>query len=385
MLKFLSFLFIADMAFATTIVTVKPVDFKAELEELKIQGFDVAGIDLEQGTVDVVLPDNAVDYFKTVINKNVIHTQTLAAPDTEYKTPDKVSAALRDYASRYPGQAVPVIVGASVENRLIHALKISNNVIYKSNKKKTVLFNAMHHAREIMTPEIILDMIDYLLTKSNEPQVKDWLDNLEIWAVPMLNVDGNNKVWSGSSMWRKNTKNGYGVDLNRNYPHKWGTCNGSSGSTSSDVYRGPSAGSEPETQALMNLVGMIKPLFNISYHSYSEIVIYPEGCQGSRLPDSVRSVYEGHGKTLASKLVRDSGSGTYTAGTSWELLYATDGTDIDWMFHTHGVMSYVIEVNSSNQGFQPSYQKWRDATVEKQRPGWMYILDEATKAAKNVR
>ena len=40
--------------------------------------------------------------------------------------------------------------------------------------------------------------------------------------------------------------------------------------------------SEPETRALMGLVANIKPVFDISYHSYSELVLYPYGCQGQR-------------------------------------------------------------------------------------------------------
>ena len=128
-----------------------------------------------------------------------------------------------------------------------------------------ILYNSMHHAREVMTPEIGIDMVEYLLTRyGSDEKVTKWVNENEIWVVPMLNVDGNNRVWSGDSMWRKNTRNSYGVDINRNYPHEWGACNGSSGSTWSQTYRG-SAASEPETRYLMGLVANIKPVFDISY------------------------------------------------------------------------------------------------------------------------
>jgi hypothetical protein len=32
----------------------------------------------------------------------------------------------------------------------------------------------------------------------------------------------------------------------------------------------------------MGLVANVKPVFDISYHSYSELVLYPYGCQGQR-------------------------------------------------------------------------------------------------------
>jgi hypothetical protein len=85
-------------------------------------------------------------------------------------------------------------------------------------------------------------------------------------------------------------------------------------------------------------------------------------------------VVEKIGKELASKLKKDDGKGTYTAGTAPDLLYSVDGGDIDWLYAVAQVIPFVIEVNSTSQGFQPSYSKWRDLTVRNQRDGWKYIL-----------
>ncbi len=122
----------------------------------------------------------------------------------------------------------------------------------------------------------------------------------------------------------------------------------------------------------MNFVKQIQPVFSISYHSYSEIVIYPYGCQGQRT--ETREVVEKIGKELAGLLKKDDGRGSYTAGTAPELLYSVDGGDIDWLYAVGGVIPYVIEVNASSQGFQPSYAKWRDLTVKNQQSGWKYLL-----------
>jgi hypothetical protein len=64
----------------------------------------------------------------------------------------------------------------------------------------------------------------------------------------------------------------------------------------------------------------------------------------------------------------------YTAGTAWETLYSVDGSDIDWMYATYQVIPYVIEVNSSRDGFQPDYSK-RQPTVELNRNAWQLLLD----------
>jgi hypothetical protein len=182
----------------------------------------------------------------------------------------------------------------------------------------------------------------------------------------MFNLDGNNKMWNEDSMWRKNTRNGHGVDINRNYPAGWNSCNGSSASTSAQDYRGTAPASEPETQAMMNFVGSIKPVFNISYHSYSEIVIYPYGCRPRRTP--AEEAVETVGAEIGKKL-------DYKPGTAWQLLYNADGGDIDWMYTEHQVIPYVIEVNSTWDGFHPDYSKMRDKTVLRNRAGWMHLLN----------
>jgi hypothetical protein len=181
----------------------------------------------------------------------------------------------------------------------------------------------------------------------------------------MFNVDGNNKMWNYDSYWRKNTRGGFGVDLNRNYPTGWDACNGSSGSQSSQTYRGESPASEPETQAMMAFIKDIRPVFDISYHAYSELVIYPFGCGDQRT--QTKEVVEKIGKEIGSLL-------GYDPGTAWELLYNADGGDIDWMYDAYQVIPYVIELNNRRAGFHPKYSKWRDKTVELSRAGWQHLL-----------
>ncbi len=287
------------------------------------------------------------------------------APDEEYKTPEEIEAILMDYAERFPRIAKLEVIGQSFEGRNIYAMKISDNVDRREIWEPTILFNAAHHAREVMTPEVALDIIDRLLMGYFRSfKVTSWVMSNEIWVVPMVNPDGNNRVWTEDKWWRKNTRGGYGVDLNRNYPYDWGACNGSSDSTYSGTYRGEFPASEPETQALMALVENIRPVFDISYHSYSELVIYPFGCDGKNAEEIVQNI----GKEIAGRL-------DYEPGTAWDLLYSVDGCDIDWMYGAYQVIPYVIEVSNMLDGFQPNYALNRDKTVKRNRLGWEYLLD----------
>jgi len=366
---------------AVEILTLKVQD-SSTIQALSQAGFDIAGIDFGENLVDIIVDETSkqtlLSQFQGVSIAKSTPIDPAIAPDQGFTKPAELNEFLYDLADRYPEIARLEVVGKSHEGRDIIALKISDNPNQRELDEPSVLFNGMHHSREVMTTEVVMDAAEYLLTRyGSDQKVTDWVENAEIWVLPMLNPDGNNKVWNGSSMWRKNTRESYGVDLNRNYPYNWNSCKGSSCSPFSQTYRGRSPGSEPETKVLMGLVERIQPVFDISYHSYSELVIYPYGCPGKKT--ATREVVEGIGKKMASLIPSDTGRGTYRPGTAWELLYAADGGDIDWMYGAHHVIPYVVELNSSRLGFQPDY-RWRQPTVEKARASWSFLLDRLTQS-----
>ncbi|NRA47230.1 MAG: hypothetical protein HRU09_19950, partial [Oligoflexales bacterium] len=258
--------------------------------------------------------------------------------------------------------------------RLISA----NSAQGDQSDKPSILFNGTHHARELMTTEVVLDIAEYLLSNYDQnEEIQGWLDRYRIVLVPLVNPDGNQKVYDGNRWWRKNTwlrrNRVTGVDLNRNYPTLWNGCNGSSGGTGSQDYRGPSPASEPETKAMMALVAEYKPILNISYHSYSELILYPYGCRSERNPS--KQIFNEIALEMKKAIIDDNGrANTYEVGTAPELLYQADGTDLDYQWQEHDVIAYTIEINSRAAGFQPSYGRWRDITVERQRGSWKTLL-----------
>ncbi len=349
-------------------------DFHKTFKKLSELDIDIAGVNIKKKEIDILIND--YDYQKLSNEKFSIHIAEVKGitkgPDAEYKTPDEIAEILNRFHSLYPNITKLESIGKSIEGRDIWAMKISDNPDTLELEEPAVLFNSMHHAREVMSPEVSLDIIETLLTKYNtDKQIQTWVNQNQIWILPMFNVDGNNKMWEKDRWWRKNNRGGYGVDLNRNYPTGWNKCRGSSGWRWSQTYRGKNPASEPETQAMMSFVAKIRPVFDISYHSYSELVIYPFGCSPERTP--TQEVVERIGKEVASKL-------DYTAGTAWELLYNADGGDIDWMYDAYQVIPFVIELNSNSEGFQPDYSKWRDKTVKRNRAGWMHLLDRLSQS-----
>ena len=104
-----------------------------------------------------------------------------------------------------------------------------------------------------------------------------------MWVAPMVNPDGHEHTRTQDRLWRKNRRRNpdgsIGVDPNRNYGYMWGTLNVNTSShvPVDETYVGPRAFSEPETRAVRNLVA--RELFGgvLTYHSYSQLILYPWG------------------------------------------------------------------------------------------------------------
>ena len=193
-----------------------------------------------------------------------------------------IEASLAATAAAYPGIAQLVDLsatygpGPTYEGRSILALKISDSVASEEDEP-ALLFVSCHHAREIITPEIALDLIAWLtMGYGSDPQATAWVDQNEIWIVPVLNPDGYTHVWNVNNMWRKNRKpvgsGQFGVDLNRNYPFGWDAGCGGATNPASETYRGPSAASEEEVQTLMGLALAQRFAKVIDFHSAGEEV-----------------------------------------------------------------------------------------------------------------
>lgn len=350
------------------------------LEDLNtLNEFDILGVDYNSGKAQVHASSSEIArivqlgfHISFAPQSQNFSTQSLSG----YTKPDEIIAYLDETQAAYPDIVRVFEAGKTIRGRSIRAVEISYHL--GDETKPVVYFNSMHHAREVMTAEVALDIIKTLTEgASNNSEIAGWLEKYRIVVLPQVNPDGNHIVHTTDNMWRKNAQGDdsstWGVDLNRNYPAYFNHCSGSSGSKSSQTYRGPHAGSEPETKAMMNLVSTYKPVLSISYHSYSELIIVPFGCENVK--NDSRPLFNSVSKQMNESIKNDKGvTGKYTVGTAPEILYSADGTDADWYWQEEGVVSFVIEVNSSKLGFQPDYKKWRDVTVENQRGGWMSII-----------
>ncbi|MCK2243262.1 MULTISPECIES: M14 family zinc carboxypeptidase [unclassified Crossiella] len=280
--------------------------------------------------------------------------------DAAYHNFAEVTAELRKAEADHSGIAQLRSIGKSHENRDLWMIKISDNVAADENEPE-VLFNCNQHAREHLTVEMCLRIVNRFTDGyTTDPAIKSFVDSREIWVIPSVNPDGSEyDVATGSyRSWRKNRQAPAGTDLNRNWDYNWGCCGGSSGSTSSDTYRGPSAFSAPETARLRDFVnsrvvgGKQQITANIDFHTFSELVLWPYGYTtadtGPGLTADDARTFQTLGRQMAA-------TNNYKPQQSSDL-YITDGSSIDWMWGRHKIWSYTFEMFPSSiwgGGFYP--------------------------------
>ncbi|RZU72765.1 zinc carboxypeptidase [Micromonospora kangleipakensis] len=292
---------------------------------------------------------------------------TLAFPpaDSNYHDYAELTAVVNQVVADHPAIARKTSIGTSYEGRDLMAVKISDNVGTDENEPE-ILFNAQQHAREHLTVEMAIYLLN-LFTDSygTDSRITNIVNSRELWIVPTVNPDGSEyDIATGSyRSWRKNRQpnsgSSYvGTDLNRNWSYQWGCCGGSSGSTSSETYRGPSAFSAPETSALRNFVnsrvvgGVQQIEANIDFHTYSQLVLWPFGYTTANTPTGMSADQYSTFATIGQQMAASNG---YTPEQSSDL-YIADGTSIDWMWAAHGIWAYTFEMypgSATGGGFYP--------------------------------
>lgn len=254
-------------------------------------------------------------------------------------------------------------IGKTIEGRDIISFKISDNPNVDEAEPE-VLYTAMHHAREPMSMMQLMYFVCSLLENyKTDTSAQRIINGTELYIIPCVNPDGyiyNEEVYNhdfdGTDYyWRKNRrdhKNGnYGVDLNRNYGHKWGLNNeGSSPDQYTATYRGLTAFSEPETMAMRNFCNERQFKGVLNYHSFSNVLIYPWGYDTvSSAPDA--GLFEKYAQLLTA-------DNNYLYGTCYETInYTTNGDANDWMYGEEKtkakIMAFTPEVGNGDDGFWP--------------------------------
>ncbi len=254
----------------------------------------------------------------------------------EYKDYRAISERMHQLALAAPGRVSIEGIGSSLDGRTIWALRIGTGT--------PMLVNGTLHAREWISAMVTTCVADRLVRDyDKDPKIRAFVDSTELWIVPVVNPDGYQHSWSTNRFWRKNRRDGHGVDLNRNFSVDWGGT-GSSKNKRSDVYHGAFPFSEPETAALRDLAKREGVKLHIDVHAYGQLLLYPWGYTAKPSPD--HALFGAIGDRIASAMFSTHDS-RYRLMRSVEL-YPASGTMTDWAYGEVNALSYTVELRPSS-------------------------------------
>ncbi|MBR3843895.1 MAG: hypothetical protein IKM39_00130 [Clostridia bacterium] len=179
-------------------------------------------------------------------------------------TYSSVQKEIKALAKKYPKLIQVASIGKSVQGRDLTLMKVG-----KGKQKACII--AGIHARESMTVSYLMRCVEEFCAaygsksgKYSGFDMKNLLDNYTLYIVPLSNPDGLEiisgrdkpevKITYREEMTMEDYKaNANGVNLNKNFPLLWNQIDNKVVLPDPEGYKGPSAGSEPETKALMKL------------------------------------------------------------------------------------------------------------------------------------
>jgi len=327
-----------------------------ELNQIIGAGIDV--IEFESNSLKVFATAEQISWLEEIGFENeeialseVLDETVVRKTDAGlYHTYSEVVTELHQIESTHGNIAKIYIIGQSIENRDILAIKISDNPSLEETEESEILYMGCHHAREWISVEIPMYLTNYLVNNyGTDPTITNLIDERETWIVPIVNPDGLEYSQTVYTMWRKNKRDNDddgifdpsydGVDCNRNYGFMWGYDDiGSSPYPWSEIYRGAYAFSEPENQAIRDLALKHKFVFSISYHSYGELIIYPWGYISEDTPDDKLFT------DIAAKMAEYNG---YLYGNAKDgIIYNTNGDSDDWLYGSKRTLAYTFELGT---------------------------------------
>eukprot|EP00986_Skeletonema_menzelii_P014467 scaffold9615_cov105-Skeletonema_menzelii.AAC.1 len=280
----------------------------------------------------------------------------------------------------------------------------ASNSTRQSSDKGKMLIASRVHAREWATAELNARFIEALVQGYGiDADITSILERNEIHAILYANPDGTYIAEKyPRSMWRKNLNpvgcggSEGGVDINRNFDWMWGDTRGSSADPCKLTYHGPSANSEPETQALVDYAMKLFPEgqrkkkpekqmdeafgeeisgFYSDIHAFGKELYYPWGYADVKSPDDEAF------QALGRKLHYFNQYKLWSGGQP-HYRFPVTGVASDYMYSNMGVASMLYEIGTR---FHQPCAEFEDEIVPKNLPSLIYSAKIAHKPFSLVK
>ncbi|MEX5301267.1 M14 family metallopeptidase [Kocuria sabuli] len=338
-----------------------------------------------------------------------------------YLNVDEIETALQSLAAEYPELTELIeLPHPTHEDRRTRCLRIGADP-----DRNGVLLLGGVHAREWVPPDALVSLAADLLEAGTlgtglvygnhqvpAERVQQVLEGTNLYVFACVNPDGRRHSQTVEPMWRKNRRphpaGGIctGVDVNRNFDFLWDHTAlfhpDADVATSADpcdrrqVYRGPSAASEPETRNVVHLLDTRPGIrWHVDVHSFVPVILHNWGSdehqttdpeQNFRNPDfdGLRGIpgdtaYREYLPaadlddevalgTAMSDAIRQVRGDEYPVTPAFGGLYPTSGASDDYAYSRHftdssrsRVLGFTIECAHS---FQPPWAEAEDVIRE---------------------
>uniref|UniRef100_A0A8C3YLA8 Carboxypeptidase B n=1 Tax=Catagonus wagneri TaxID=51154 RepID=A0A8C3YLA8_9CETA len=328
-----------------SVTQIKPhstVDFRVKAEDIL--------------TVEDFLEQNELQYEVLISNlRSALEAQfdsTVRAAGHSYEKYndwETIEAWTQQVASDNPDLISRSVIGTTFLGNNIYLLKVGK----PGANKPAIFMDCGFHAREWISPAFCQWFVrEAVRTYGREIHMTEYLNKLDFYVLPVVNIDGYIYSWTKDRMWRKtrSTSAGticVGTDLNRNFDAGWCTT-GASKNHCDETYCGSAVESEKETKALANFIrnnrSSIKAYLTI--HSYSQMILYPYSYD-YKLPENNVEL-----NTLAKAAVKELATlyrTKYTYGPGATTIYPAAGGSDDWAYDQGIKYSFTFELRDTGR------------------------------------
>lgn len=304
-----------------------------------------------------------------------------------YFTWPEIKAKIAAWKRARPSLVHETSIGRSVEGRDIVALRISDNA-GTDEGEPAVLLMAGIHPREQPAQVLLLKLVDEMLDGyGRDARLTRLIDEREIWVIPCFNVDGkvyDMKHGNGTdhgAEWRKNRRANpdgtVGVDLNRQWPVRWGASTDlrekpkTTLDPKSDYFVGWGPMAEPENSALDDFFRKRPIRAFVDVHSPFKAIYFPSHLPGAefdrvlKLAGEMRALQKD--PYVLTRAKRDEDPPAERGGDC--------GLSHDWAYYTHGVTAFIFEIHAGPKWYPPKEQI--EGEYANFRDPMLHVIEEA--------
>ncbi|KAL1006264.1 hypothetical protein UPYG_G00069910 [Umbra pygmaea] len=349
------------------VLLIKELANIVEVDFWRPESADLVTIDID---VDVHVPPAHTDMVYTMMQQSGMQTEVLiediqaqmedhldnrnidprAHSYTKYNTWDTIQAWITSISSSNPELISRQVIGSTFEGRPMNVLKVGKR---SSSTKPSIFLDCGIHAREWISTAFCQWFVkEALSTYGTDSDMTGLLNQMDVYVLPVFNIDGYDYTHKKDRMWRKtrsktSSSSCIGADPNRNWNAGWCTA-GASSNPCSDTFCGYSPESEIEVKNVADFIRRNKSSIKayLTIHSYSQLLLFPYSYTFALAQhhNELMAVAEG-----ASNALRSLYGTKYTSGPGAATIYPAAGGSDDWAYDLGVKYSYTFELRDTGR------------------------------------